>query len=321
MFSNKLTASLDYYFRETVDLINVVNVPAGTNFKNKVISNVGNLQNNGLELSINAKPFTSKDFSWDIAFNAAFNRNLITKLTTGTAANYFVGTGGTFQGTTQGYSVGQPAYSFYVYKQKYNANGKPIESGAYKDPNNQSLGKYTDKDAFENINSSDTIINENDRYYFHNANPDVTLGLSSRIMYKNFDFGFTLRASLGNYMYNGVEVGNMNVSKDGVYDSKGSFNNRLIEAFDANFQGLSAKAFMSDYFVQDASFVRCDNITLGYSFKKAFNAISSGRIYATVQNPFVITKYKGLDPEVYGGIDNNIYPRPLVTVVGVSLNF
>jgi TonB-dependent starch-binding outer membrane protein SusC len=321
ILSNKITASLDYYFRESIDLINVVSVPAGTNFKNKVVSNVGNLQNNGLELTINAKPFTTKDFSWDIAFNASYNKNLITKLTTGTGANYFVGTGGTFQGSTQGYAVGQAAFSYYVYKQKYDTNGKPIETGAYKDPSNPSLGKYTDKDAFVNLNSSDTIINEKDRYYFHNASPDVTLGLSSRIVYKNFDFGFTLRASIGNYMYNGVEVGNMNVSKDGVYSSLGYFSNRTLAAFPANFQGQSAKAFMSDYFVQNASFLRCDNLTFGYTFKNLFKVISSGRIYATVQNPFVITGYKGLDPEVYGGIDNNIYPRPLITVFGVSLNF
>jgi iron complex outermembrane receptor protein len=319
LWNNKLTASLDYYYRETVDLINVVSVPAGTNFKNVVVSNIGTLQNNGLELTINARPITTKDFSWEMSFNAAYNRNIITKLTTGQGDGYYVSTGGTFQGTTQVFTVGQPAYSFWVLKQKYDSKGRPIEAGAFKDPSNQSLGKYTNLDAF--VDNGDSIINDKDKYYFHNANPDVTLGFSSRINYKNFDFGFNLRASIGNYMYNAVQVGNLNVSKDGVWSSLGNFNNLMTSSLAANFQGTSALTFTSDYFVQNASFLKCDNITFGYSFKKLFNAISSGRISIAVQNPFVITAYKGLDPEVYGGIDGNIYPRPLVTVLGLSLSF
>jgi len=320
LWNNKLTASLDYYYRETVDLINVVSVPAGTNFKNVVVSNIGTLQNNGLELTINARPITTKDFSWEMSFNASYNRNIITKLTTGIGDGYYVSTGGTFQGTTQVFTVGQPAYSFWVLKQKYDSKGRPIEAGAYKDPNNQSLGKYTNLDAFVDMNG-DSIIGDKDKYYFHNANPDVTLGFSSRINYKNFDFGFNLRASIGNYMYNAVQSGNLNVSKDGVWSSLGNFNNLMTSSLVGNFQGTSALTFTSDYFVQNASFLKCDNITLGYSFKKLFKVISSGRISIAVQNPFVITAYKGLDPEVYGGIDGNIYPRPLVTVLGLSLSF
>ena len=320
LWNNKLTASLDYYYRETIDLINVVAVPAGTNFKNQVVSNIGNLQNNGLELTINARPITTKDFSWEMSFNAAYNRNIITKLTSGQGDGYYVITGGTFQGPTQVHTVGQPAYSFWVLKQKYDSKGRPIEAGAYKDPTNPSIGKYTNLDAFVDTNN-DSIISDKDKYYFHNASPDVTLGFSSRIIYKNFDFGFNLRASIGNYMYNAVQVGNMNVSKDGAWSSLGNFNNIMTSSLKANFQGVSPIAFTSDYFVQNASFLKCDNITLGYSFKKLFDTVSSGRIYLAVQNPFVITPYKGLDPEVYGGIDGNIYPRPLVTVLGVSLTF
>lgn len=320
ILNNRISGSIDYYYRLTTDLINVVSVPSGTNFRSKVISNIGSLYNRGIEFSINLKPIVTKDFSWDINYNVTYNQNKITKLTTGNQPGYIVETGGTFQGSAQAHAVGQPANSFYVYRQKYDANGKPIEVGAYKDPKNISLGKYKDIDAFVDANN-DSVINSKDKYFDHNQNADITMGLSSKIIYKNFDFGFTLRASIGNYVYNAVAAGNLNVGETGIWNPLLYYSNKPASAFDTNFKGTSTLTFLSDYFVQDASFVRCDNITMGYSFKNLFKVISSGRIYATVQNPFVLTPYKGLDPEIYGGIDNNIYPRAMVTVVGVSLNF
>ena len=299
--NSRITGSLDYYYRNTTDLINVVTVPAGTNFRNKVISNIGSLMNNGLEFSINAKAIAEKDFTWEIGYNATYNNNQITKLTTGNVPGYIVGVGGLFQGFAQAQSVGYPSYSFYVYQQVYGQNGKPIE------------GLYVDRNG-------DGIINEKDKYFFHNSNPDVTMGLSSKIIYKNFDLGFTLRASIGNYMYNAVASSNLNVGSSGVYSSLGFLSNKLMTSFDTNFSG-KPNDYLSDYYVQNASFLRCDNISLGYSFKKLFDVIDSGRIFATVQNPFTITKYKGLDPEISGGIDNNIYPRPIITLLGLTLNF
>jgi len=300
-FNSRITGSIDYYNRNTTDLINVVDVPAGTNFRNRVISNVGSLKNNGLEFSINAKPIAKKDFSWEVGYNVTYNVNQITKLTTGNQPGYYISAGGLFQGFAQAQAVGFPINSYYVYQQVYGPNGKPIE------------GLYVDRNG-------DGIINDKDKYFFHNSNPDVTMGLSSKIIFKNFDLGFTLRASIGNYMYNGVAAGNLNVGSGGVYSSLGYLSNHLTSAFDTNFTG-KANDYLSDYYVQNASFLRCDNISLGYSFKKLFGAIDSGRIFATVQNPFVITKYKGLDPEISGGIDNNIYPRPIVTLFGLTLNF
>jgi len=317
--NNRISGAIDYYYRNSTDLINVVSVPAGTNFRNKVISNIGTLQNKGLEFSINAKAISTRECTWEIDYNVAYNQNLITKLTSGEGADYWVGTGGTFQGYTQVYNVGHPTYSYLVFQQNYDANGKPIEEGVV-NPNSSTQAKYTSLDAFVDRDENG-IINEKDKYYYHSQNPDVTMGLSSKLTYKNFDLGFTLRASIGNYMYNAVQSGNMNVSKEGLWNALGYFTNKPISSFADNYQGVSALAFVSDHFVQDASFVRCDNITLGYSFKNLFKVISSGRIFATVQNPFVWTKYTGLDPEIYGGIDNNIYPRPLITVLGVNLNF
>lgn len=308
VMNNRITASLDYYFRETTNLINVVSVPAGTNFRNRVISNVGSLQNEGLEFSINAKPIARRDLTWDVNYNITFNKNLITKLTTGSEEDYNIQLGGLFQGYVQAHAVGYPSNSFFVYQQVYDSVGKPIE------------GQFVNRD--NNFDQAgQPIINEQDRYYYKSMHPDVTMGLSSKVIYKNFDFGFTLRASIGNYMYNGVAAGTLNVGRTGIWNPLEFFSNKPVTSFDANFSGTSSLNYLSDYYVQDASFLRCDNITLGYSFKSMYKVISSGRVYATVQNPFIITRYKGIDPEIFGGIDNNIYPRPMITVVGVNLNF
>ena len=302
LWNSRLTGSLDVYQRDTKDLINVVQIPAGTNFRNKVISNIGNMTNKGAEFSINAKAISKKDMTWEIGYNVTYNRNKITKLTNGSEEGYYVATGGTFQGTTQAHSVGFPASSFYVYEQVYDKNNKPIE------------GLFVDR-------SGDGIINEADKYFYHNPNADFTMGLTSKLTYHHFDLGFSLRGSIGNYNYNAVEAGRLNVGTSGLWSPLGYYSNVTRTAMETKFSGKSTIQFMSDHYIQNASFVRCDNITLGYSFDKLLNIVSGGRIYATVQNPFVITKYKGLDPEVFGGIDGNLYPRPIISVIGVSLNF
>jgi iron complex outermembrane receptor protein len=310
ILNSRITGSFDYYHRVTTNLLNTVEIPAGSNFSNQVISNIGSLKNDGLEFSINAKAISTKDLIWEIGYNVTYNKNDIIKLISGTQANYVVETGGISSGTgnnIQAHAVGYAASSFYVYQQIYDSIGKPIP------------GKFVDR-------NKDGIINGEDRYFYHNPTPDVTMGLSSKLIYKNFDLGITLRSNIGNYVYNDVAASHANISISNVY-SAGAFSNVLSSALVTNFTGPNlGDYFKSDYYVQNASFVRCDNITLGYSFKNLFKAISSGRLYATVQNPFVITGYKGLDPEIgtidnKTGIDNNIYPRPLITMLGVSLNF
>ena len=306
LLNSRISGSLDYYYRVTNDLLNTVDLPAGSNFSNQVISNIGSLNNQGIEFSINAKAITTKDLTWEIGYNVTYNKNQITKLISGTKANYIVPTGGISSGTgnkIQAHSVGQAASSFFVYQQVYDSiTGKPIE------------GKFVDRNG-------DGKINDDDRYFSHNPAADVTMGLSSKLIYKNFDLGFTLRASLGNYMYNDVDANRAYIGSSGVWSSSGFFSNKPVSALETNFTKNATNYYLSDYFIQNASFIRCDNITLGYSFKKLFNVISTGRVYATVQNPFVITSYKGLDPEVYGGIDNSIYPRPMISMIGLSLNF
>lgn len=298
--NNRINGAVDYYYRKTTDLLNSVFVSAGTNFKNKVLSNVGSLENSGIEFSINSKPVVTTDWTWDLGFNITYNKNEITKLTTGDSENYYVAAGDNIGGgrdmKAMAHAVGHPASSFYVYQQVYDENGKPIEN------------EFVDRNG-------DGTINGDDRYFYKKPTADVLMGLTSRLSYKSWDFSFSLRASLNNYVYNSVEAGGSDCNPTSVY-SFGALNNRPLMGVANNIQNLKDNTLLSDYFVQNASFMKCDNITLGYSFKKLFGAPIGGRVYAAVQNVFTITKYKGLDPEVEKGLDNNIYPRPLTTLIG-----
>mgnify|MGYP005904137657 FL=1 len=303
--NNRINGSVDYYYRKTTDLLNSVFVSAGTNFKNKVLSNVGSLENSGVEFSINSKPVVTTDWTWDLGFNITYNKNEITKLTTGDSENYYVAAGDNIGGgrdmKAMAHAVGHPASSFYVYQQVYDENGRPIEN------------EFVDRNG-------DGTINGDDRYFYKKPTADVLMGLTSRLSYKSWDFSFSLRASLNNYVYNSVEAGGSDCNPTSIY-SFGALNNRPLMGVANNIQSKDDNTLLSDYFVQNASFMKCDNITLGYSFKKLFGAPIGGRVYAAVQNVFTISKYKGLDPEVENGLDNNIYPRPLTTLIGLSLNF
>lgn len=304
ILDSKLTGSVDYYYRKTTDLLNTVYVAAGSNFRNQVTSNIGSLENKGVEISLTYRPIQTKDWGWELTANATYNENEITELTGD--ENYYVSTGGISSGTgnmCQAHAVGHPASSFYVYQQVYDKNGMPLE------------GVYVDRNG-------DGIVNQDDRYFYKSPMAPWTAGLSSRLTYKNWDFGFSLRASIGNYVFNDVQDGFANIDK--TYDSSfGYLQNRPLSS--VNMGWVTYDNALSDYWVQNGSFLKCDNITLGYSFDKLLKTSGykgiSGRVYATASNVFTITNYGGIDPEVFGGIDNNIYPRPLSLVIGLNLNF
>ncbi|SHK48497.1 SusC/RagA family TonB-linked outer membrane protein [Xylanibacter ruminicola] len=297
LFNNRLSGSLDYYYRKTTDLINDAYVSAGSNFRNKVRSNIGSLENKGFEAAVTVRPIVSKDWQWEVTANFTYNKNQITELT---GESSIVLTGHISAGTgndCQAHSVGHPASSFYVYQQVYDANGIPLE------------GVYVDRNA-------DGVINDSDRYFYKSPAAPYIAGLSSRVQYKQWDLGFGLRASFDNYVYWDKEAGYSNTAKR--FDSSfGYLQNTIPGAIVRNWTTYDHA--LSDYFVHNASFLKCDNITLGYSFDKLFGI--GGRVYASATNVFTITKYKGIDPEVSGGIDNNMYPRPLTFLVGLNLNF
>ena len=244
--NNRINGAVDYYYRKTTDLLNSVFVSAGTNFKNKVLSNVGSLENSGIEFSINSKPVVTTDWTWDLGFNITYNKNEITKLTTGDSENYYVAAGDNIGGgrdmKAMAHAVGHPASSFYVYQQVYDENGKPIEN------------EFVDRNG-------DGTINGDDRYFYKKPTADVLMGLTSRLSYKSWDFSFSLRASLNNYVYNSVEAGGSDCNPTSVY-SFGALNNRPLMGVANNIQNLKDNTLLSDYFVQNASFMKCDNITL-----------------------------------------------------------
>jgi len=309
LWNQRLTGSVDWYYRKTTDLLNTVYVAAGTFPKNMVTGNIGSLRNTGVELALSWKAIQAKDFYWTLDYNLTYNSNKITDLTGGSDPDYFVATGGISSGTgvtCQAHSVGHPASSFYVYQQVYDDNGNALE------------GVVVDRNG-------DGVISEDDKYFYKSPMAPVTMGFASRMDYKNWDFGFSLRASIGNYVFNDLLAGASNLSRSEIFTSTNYLSNRPIAVLDANWQTYSLTSTLSDRWVQNGSFLKCDNITLGYSFADLFRSGSwggiNGRVYATCSNVFTITKYSGIDPEVFGGIDNSVYPRPISFIFGLSLNF
>lgn len=312
--NGRLTGSLDFYRKDTKDLLFERAVPSGSNLTNIILSNIGEIKNTGVELTIDAVAVSKNDLTWNISFNTSYNKNEIVALD-GSDDPKFKGyeTGGISGGVgnnIQILKVGQPAYSFFVYKQKYGADGKPLVNGV--DYNED--GKADLADMYEDV-SGDGAVNDQDRRPFQQRAPKVMFGLTSQINYKKFDLSFTLRSSLGNYVYNNVASNTANFIR-----ANDNFvpRNMLTSVLETNF---TAPQYFSDYYVEKASFLRMDNLSLGYTATNLFDTSARFRLYGTVQNLFVITDYSGLDPEVFSGIDNNLYPRSRTFIVGVNVTF
>lgn len=303
---NRLTGSIDWYVRNTTDLINSAPVAALAGSADKGIQNIGSMRNTGVELSLNYVAVNTKDWYWTMNYNLTYNRNRITDLNGVSDTGDPVTTGDNIDNVNKvlAYQTGYAANSFYVYEQMYDKNGKPIE-GAVVDRN------------------GDGVISNADKYLYKQVAAPVTMGFSTRVEWKNFDLGFSLRASLGNYVFNNFEQGKRLKTTSSVWCQNAYLANRPVNTLGWDSDALESK--LSDYFVQNASFLKMDNITLGYSFNRLFKSGSwkgiSGRVYASCSNVFTITNYKGIDPEVYNGIDNNIYPRPITFQFGLNLTF
>ena len=305
--NGRFGVNVEGYYRKTTDLISVVDIAGGTNFSNRLLKNIGSLENYGVELAFDVKPIVTKDFMWDVTYNVGWNHNEVTELDAGQHDYVWLDKTATRgMGSTKLMinKVGEPANSFYVWQQVYDENGKPIE------------GLYVDRNA-------DGKIDEDDRYCYKSPAPDVIMGLTTKFIYKNWDFSAAFHASIGNYVYYDFLSDKANLS---LIWEKGAFTNTTADAVNLGFWGKTLNPTQqSDYFVRNASYLKCTNMTLGYSFPALIKAgsekICSGRIYFTVQNPFIITKYKGIDPEIQGGIDNGRYPRPISFQLGLNLNF
>jgi TonB-dependent starch-binding outer membrane protein SusC len=294
--------TIDLYYRETDDLINTIPVPAGTNLTNFILTNIGSMENKGVEFSIFTRPVITEDLTWQLGFNATYNESKITKLTAVDDPSYLgVLTGGISGGvgnTIQVHSVGYAPNSFFVFQQVYDRDDKPIE------------GLYVDRNG-------DGQITDEDRYRYEQPDAQYFFGITSNVTYKNWDFSFAGRANFGNYVYNNVASMNGELSR--LYRPEGPYlSNINPEALYTRFNNAQ---YLSDYYIQNASFFKMDNISLAYNFGEVIKGVRNLSIGAIVQNAFVITKYEGLDPEVSGGIDNNIYPRPRNFVLSLNLDF
>jgi TonB-dependent starch-binding outer membrane protein SusC len=292
-FNNRIYGAIDVYYKLTTNLLNTVPVPAGSNFSNTLLVNVGNMTNKGAEFAISAIAVRTKDWNWRVNFNVAYNANKITKLT---AVNDTAYVGALNTNNIQINSVGYSADAFYVYHQEYGKNGKPIE-GVYQDVN------------------GDGIINSQDLYRYKTPFPPYILGFSTDISFKRWTVSTVLRANIGNYMYNGLATA---ATQANVFNPLGYLANTLTDVLTTKFVYSNSQ---SDYYVQNASFLKMDNLGLSYNAGHVFHNDATLRINANCQNVFTITKYPGQDPEIYGGVDNSFYPRPRTYVLGFNLQF
>lgn len=301
--SNRITGTVEYYHKKTKDLLARVPVAAGSNLTNELVTNVGNMENQGIEAVLNVFAVDNDQVRWEIGINGTFNKSEVTSLSRFEDKNAIGQQVGDISGGTgnkvQIHTVGYAPYSFYLYQQVYDQNGSPVE------------GLYVDRNG-------DGQINPNDLRRYKSPDPQVYFGFNSQLTYNRWSAGFVLRGSLDNYMYNNLK------SDLGTYRNI-SFDNYLTNMHsDILESGFGNNQFFSDYYVENASFLRMENLNLGYDFGTLTN-VGNEKIYlrlsATVQNVFTITNYSGLDPEIAGGIDNNFYPRPRTYALGVNIGF
>ena len=301
LFNDRLTGSVDVYTRDTEDLFVTAPVPEGSNFTNTIEQNSGTLNTEGIEFGINALIFdaegNSDKFDWNVNYNFTIINQELDELANDSDITVG-GIGGGTGGFIQLHSVGHAPNSFWVFNQIYDDNGRPIE-GAYADLN------------------GDNIINDDDRYLFRDPDADILMGLQSTMNYKNFDFSFNMRASIGNYVYNNVNSANAQLE---LLKPNAVLGNVPLNVLETGFQRTS-NVIRSDIYIENASFLRMDNIQVGYTFKEVVKQLSSLRFWAGINNVFTITDYSGLDPEVFGGIDNTLFPRPTTFLLGANFKF
>jgi iron complex outermembrane receptor protein len=295
--NNRISGSVDVFRKDTEDLLVYSPIAAG-DLSNFNWLNVGNIKNEGIEGVLNLVPVKNENTTWELSFNATHYKPIVTKLIENASNDYFIATGGISGGvgnTIQAHAVGYNPNSFLVYQQVYDASGKPLD------------GVYVDRNG-------DGVISAQDKYYYKSTTPDAILGFSTKLAHKNWDFSMSGRAVLGNYVYNNAA-------------SNSSINSALTNEYlqnvysTAKTYAFKGNELFSDIYVENASFFRLDNVNLGYNFKDFMSKGSSLRVYGMVQNVFVISDYSGIDPEVFGGIDNGYYQMPRVYSLGFNFQF
>jgi len=301
LFGGRVNGTLDMYYKETKNLLSRVDIPSGTNFNNTLLTNIGNMEVRGAELNFNVAVVKSQNLNWDLGFNAAYNKRKVTNLSLNPDPKFKISAGGISGGTginIKYNGIGYTPQSFFVYKQIYDPNGKPLE-GIYADLN------------------KDGIINTDDQYFYRSPDPKFVLGFSTSFNLRRWTLSSVLRSNIGNYVYDNVSS-NLGVQAS-ILNSRGFINNANHDVFNT---GFISNQYLSDYYIKDASFVKMDNLNLAFDAGKLFKGSNTAvKISASCQNVFVITKYKGLDPEVFSGIDYNLYPRPRIYSLALNVGF
>lgn len=296
LFDSRISGSVNLYQKETKDLIANATIDPFTNFGNRIDANIGDMENRGIEVILNVIPIKTEDFEWSLSYNVAFNDNEVKRLPFDQPTG---GISGGVGNTIQTHTEGEAPYSFLVYQQVYDAQGKPIE------------GVFVDRNG-------DDIINDDDRYIKENPYADVIMGLNTNINYKNWDLSVVTRANFGNYAYNNVASANGYLR---LATNNDILRNIHADYFNTGFAEITENNLLSDHYIQEASFFKVDNITVGYRLPENTFKGMDVRLYGSFQNVWTVTDYEGLDPEIIGGIDNNFYPRPQTAVFGVNIDF
>ena len=323
LLKGRINGSLDFYTKNTFDLLGVVPIPAGTNFSNRVLTNVGSMTNNGIEASVNLVLIDNSTTNFELGFNASRNRNQITKLSlvqdTTSPGIQVGGISGGVGNTIQIHAVGMPMYTFYSYEQIYDANGRPLERNGSLDQYSEGVdingnGKIDDIEAYVDQNG-DGLINTSDLVAWAGKTPEPRqiFGFTATFSHKRWSGGMTWRAEQGQYMYNNLASNHGNYFEVG--GSMRHLNNLVTDYLNTGFR---TPQYLSSYYIQEASFIRLDNLYLSYNLGTLYKDKYASSLNISMQNALVITKYKGLDPEIGGGIDNMIYPRP--RVINLQLN-
>jgi len=303
---NRITGSVDVFYKKTKDLLSEIAVATGSNFTNRLVTNIGSMENKGVEFSINASPVKSNNWNWNVGFNVTYSTSEITNLLASKDASFIGNMVGGIAGGTgrniQIHSVGYAPYSFYVFKQVYDSkSGKPIEG------------------VFADLNK-DGSLNEGDMYKYKQPAPKVVMGFNTQVTYKKWSVSTSLHANIGNYMYNNNAASNG--SQSAILNPASYLGNVNTDLLNTGFINTNtSNEWASDYYIQNASFLKMDNAMIGYNVGKILKNKANLSVNVSCQNVFTITQYKGVDPEIFGGIDNNFYPRPRVFLLGVNLRF
>ncbi len=297
LFNSRITGAFDVFYKDSKDLLADVATADGSNFSNSAWQNIGSFTTKGIEFSLSSDVIKNENLNLNLSFNATTYQREIEELNA-----QYIRVGNNVAGTgtqAQAHFVGFSPSSFYVYKQLYDTNGRPIEG------------------AFADLNG-DNVINAEDKYIYRNPDPKLILGFATNLNYKNFDFYFNLRANLGNRVFNQVDASRAQYN---LLTTGGTIGNIPTSVLDTGIINQNDKNVLSDMYVENASFLRMDNITLGYTFPKWLEGKASLRLFTGVQNVFVITDYSGLDPEITGGLDSTIYPRQRSFLFGANVKF